>query len=171
MITLSYTQPTTSNGFALNDTANIRSIYLSSPERLKNMINLVLAKIISNFNVDMLDQSTRLLKLPLYQLTQLLVLVNLIISWPLLVKILMAHWCLVEILMWELFLITDLIKLLPGKPTSCLYFVGQVLFYLRIKSCNISHGEHDLYAMHSFSSNELCVDYSRKSKLQNWTLS
>ena len=34
--------------------------------------------------------------------------------------------------------------------------------YFRVISCNIAHGEHNIYAMHSLKDNQLCVDNSRK---------
>ena len=47
---------------------------------------------------------------------------------------------------------------------NIIYITISMLDYFRVISCNISHEEHDIYAMHSFKDNQLCVDNSRKVK-------
>ena len=45
---------------------------------------------------------------------------------------------------------------------NIIYITISMIDYFRVISCNISHEEHDIYAMHSFKDNQLCVDNSRK---------
>ena len=74
-----------------------------------------------------------------------------------------------EILKFESRPITDLINLLPGKKFQKfenLSKVSRFQYNFRIESCEISHGELDIYAMHSFHNNELCVDNSRLNVVQ-----
>ena len=42
------------------------------------------------------------------------------------------------------------------------FYIYIYTYHSRIVSCNISHEEHVLYAMHSFLNDQLCVDNSRK---------
>ena len=37
-----------------------------------------------------------------------------------------------------------------------------IIYYFRLINCNVSHGEHTIYPIHSFNNDQLCFDKTRK---------